>query len=95
MASSRCCTTGWDSCRLYARSLVALHGGIVFWTGLWNILDDYTLAASLNRELIYTFVGLTLLLLTGTFYDAANIDPKHQVRSFGSESRRVLFLCCL
>jgi hypothetical protein len=87
MASStshgrRCCNGSrcqWlmRNVRLHLRSFIAFNGAIIFWTGLWDVLDLYMVGdATPLRDSIYSIVGLGLLLATNTFFVTVGIDQE-------------------
>ena len=75
--------------RFYVRSMCSIYGSILFWMGCWNLLterfsrriteaDDgpesfQIIEASGAREIGYTSVGFSLLLITDTLYGNAGL----------------------
>jgi len=69
---------------LHVRSFLAFNGAIIYWSGLWNLLDLYLFLAPcedpegcpglLWRELGYMAAGLAGLVATNTFFAAAGLD---------------------
>jgi hypothetical protein len=62
--------------RLHLRSFIAFNGAIIFWTGLWDLLDLYIADASPSRDTLYSIAGIALLLLTNTFFVTVGIDQE-------------------
>jgi len=61
---------------LYCKASVISVGGVFMWKGVYNILCFWTFPASLFRELMYTMVGLLLIIATNTMsFNAALFDP--------------------
>jgi hypothetical protein len=52
-------------------SSVTIFFSILAWKCTWNLLDYHVAAPSMQRELIYTFSGLFILILFGRFHDTA------------------------
>ena len=60
---------------LYAASTLAtLACSILFWVGLFNLVDDWVPAPILNSTLVYValvFGGFGMMLLTGTLFESS------------------------
>jgi prepilin signal peptidase PulO-like enzyme (type II secretory pathway) len=50
------------------RVSLGLIGSLLLWTGIYNIIDAYTVESSLYKDLVTLFVGFIGLALSGTFY---------------------------
>eukprot|EP00047_Mylnosiga_fluctuans_P015157 m.43886 g.43886 ORF g.43886 m.43886 type:complete len:534 (+) comp5800_c0_seq1:32-1633(+) len=59
----------------YVRVAVALTGQLMHNTGFWAILDEHISGDLLARNLIYTFIGIAMLLLTSSFYTNVGVVP--------------------
>jgi len=55
----------------WVKSFIALFAIIVAWKCMWNLFEYYITDSTVQRELIYTFVGVFILIVTGTFHEAA------------------------
>ncbi len=80
---------------LYLQSLVGLHGAIVFWTGMWTMLEgDYLLPSRLGllRHVGYCVGGLALFVVFEVFHVVPNsvhlTDPKEFADALSRQTRK-------
>lgn len=59
------CRHIWHTIVLNLRGFVAFIGCILFWSGMWSLLDEYVMNDSEAREAAYLLLGFGLLLATG------------------------------
>jgi hypothetical protein len=52
----------------FFRVTLGLLGSLFVWTGVYNIIDAYTVEDSLYKDLVTLCIGLFGLAVTGTFY---------------------------
>ena len=52
----------------WVKSCITLFAGILAWKSTWNLCEYYLFEPSMQRELLYTFSGIFLLLVTSTFH---------------------------
>lgn len=70
--------------KFYARSVCSILGSILFWLGSWNLLtaslstgleeEGVFFSSSGAREIGYTTIGFTLLVITDTLYGNAGLE---------------------
>jgi hypothetical protein len=63
-----------ESMRLHLKwllSSVTIFFSVLAWKCTWNLLEYHVAAPSMQRELIYTFSGLFILILFGKVHDTA------------------------
>lgn len=63
----------WQEFFYLYRSLLAIQGGIICWTGAWNLLDLHMFTKGPRREWGYTIVGTLGLLVTNSFISNSGI----------------------
>jgi hypothetical protein len=68
-------TCHWDQHVVIFRVMFGLVGSVLTWTGLYNILDGYTVEETLWRDLAAAAIGFSGLAITDTFYDMAFVYP--------------------
>ena len=66
--------------KLYLTAFVSLFGSILFWVGLWDVLDIYTFTQykKTNRDGCFAAVGVVLMYATGTFVSSSGLDMPRQ-----------------
>jgi hypothetical protein len=62
--------------KLYVTALVSIAGSMLFWTGLWDVLDLFTFTNydGKVRDGCFAAVGLVLMCVTGTFVSSSGLD---------------------
>ena len=55
----------------WIKSCITLFAGIIAWKSTWNLCEYYSFEPSMQRELLYTFTGIFLLLITSTFHQTS------------------------
>jgi hypothetical protein len=68
-------TCHWNKAMVIFRIVFGLIGSVFTWAALYNILDGYTLPASLAKDLVAGLIGFIGLAITDTFYDMAFVYP--------------------
>lgn len=68
-------TCHWNEHVVIFRVIFGLVGSVLTWTGLYNILDGYTVEQSFLRDVCAALIGFIGLAATDTFYDMAFVYP--------------------
>src|SRR4051812_13703312 len=68
----------WNSAFHVLRSIVGLPAIVLLWTGIWDTLDFHLpWGFALWKEIAFVFIGLTLLVATGTLFSNAGLERVH------------------